>query len=436
MTTANPGVVVGSAAMAPAFSTLETLNAFVDGKAPVAVESTAARGKMSLDYLDLGGANGNTALPPALIALQNGTPPWIAHLAGKFNATTTGDYTFQTRSDDNSVLWIDGQTVVDNNRDQGQVVRSGVVSLSAGLHDIVIAYRQGGGGGGFSVGVTQPNQGQSVTVGAELNMPNALLSYGSDNLTIGGLAGSGSVQLAAGNLTINAASGTNTFSGVINGVVGSGLVKDGDSTQILSGNSSATFSGTTSVVDGTLLVNGNISGSAVTVGATAVLGGNGTTGAVTVNLGGILAPGNNAIGTLNTGSVSLNTGSLLSLDLGTVAPGGYDRVNVTGSITLGGSAAAILAPGLFADNIGDTFFVMLNDGSDPVTGIFSNDAGGFITTADNHVFAVNYAANGDAGATANDVALTLTAVPEPGTAALMLGGLALLAGGRRTRRRA
>jgi autotransporter-associated beta strand protein len=430
-----PGNTAANVAMYAQFANLETFNEFVSGKPLIAAESTAARGKTSVDYLDLGGAGQISAMPPALIQLQGGDDPFMASLSGKFNATTTGDYTFQTRSDDASMVWVDGNPVLDNNRAQGQTVRTGTISLSAGLHDIVIAYGQGTGGGGFSVGVTQAARGQSYLVGAELNMSNALLSYGSDDLTVGGLSGSGSVQLSTGDLTLNGASGTNTFSGVITGIATSGLVKDGDSTQILSGDSSATFSGTTAVLDGSLLVNGNLSGSAATVALGGLMGGTGTTGAIVVFTGSVLAPGSNGVGTLNTlGNVTLNSGSQFALELGAVTVGGYDRLNVTGSISLAGSASIQLT-GAFADHIGDTFFVMLNDGADPVTGTFSNAPGNSITLPDGHVFSVNYAANGDGGGTPNDVSLTLTAVPEPGSAAMLLGGLALLAGGRRIRRR-
>src|SRR5258706_1992768 len=196
----NPNTNAVNANMATEFASLENFNNFIGGKNAIAVESTTARGKVSVDYLDLLGNSQNTALPPALITLSNGSNPFVVQLSGKFNATTTGDYNFQTRSDDGSVIWIDGVPILDNNRSQGQTVRSGSTSLTAGLHDITVGYYQRGGGAGFSVGGTLPDQGQSFTIGAELNMPNALLSNGDDALTIGSLVGSGNVDLGNGTL--------------------------------------------------------------------------------------------------------------------------------------------------------------------------------------------------------------------------------------------
>ena len=84
---------------------------------------------------------------------------------------------------------------------------------------------------------------------------------------------------------------------------------------------------------GTLSVNGSIAGSAVTVNAGGTLGGNGTVGNTTVN-GGKLAPGN-SIGLLTVnGSLSFTAASSYMVE---VSPTNADRVNVTGTATLGGA---------------------------------------------------------------------------------------------------
>jgi autotransporter-associated beta strand protein len=200
-TDVNPNVTTGSANMSPEFSSLDTFNAFVAGKAMVAAESTTARGKTTVDYLEAGAANGNTAIPPTILNLQNAGNPFIAHLSGKFNAPTSGEYTFSTRSDDGNVLWIDGQPVLDNNRSQGATTpRIGSINLSAGQHDITFGYYQGTGGSGFSVGVTIPGQGQTYTIGSEQQLPNSMLSYG-NNLKVKSLnVPGGNVNLVNGML--------------------------------------------------------------------------------------------------------------------------------------------------------------------------------------------------------------------------------------------
>lgn len=56
-----------------------------------------------------------------------------------------GKYTFWTKSDDGSMLYIDGKKVVDNDGVRPAVEKEGSVELTAGDHAIVVTYFQGGG---------------------------------------------------------------------------------------------------------------------------------------------------------------------------------------------------------------------------------------------------------------------------------------------------
>ena len=109
----------------------------------------------------------------------------------------------------------------------------------------------------------------------------------SNSMTIAGLSGAGNVYNAAGTLTVNKASGSDTLSGVISG--GTSVTKSGSGTWTLSG--ANTYTGATAVSAGGLVVNGSIN-SATTVQSGASLGGSGSVASVTVQSGGTIAPGN------------------------------------------------------------------------------------------------------------------------------------------------
>ncbi len=185
------------------------------------------------------------------------------------------------------------------------------------------------------------------------------------------------------------------------------------------------YVGNTSINSGTLLVN-NASGSgtgtgAVTVEDGATLGGAGfITGAVTVNSGGTLAPGNSP-GIISTGDLSLMSGSFLSVEIDSITVGtGYDQVDVTGSVTLGGVLQIALG---FTPAPLDNFFLINNDGADAITGLLGGHAQGDQFSLGGYIWKISYV--GDFGTNSftggND--LVIQGVPEPGTSVLL--GLAL-----------
>lgn len=113
-----------------------------------------------------------------------------------------------------------------------------------------------------------------------------------------------------------------------------GIKKTGTNTLTLSGIN--TYTGSTLVSTGKLLVTGSIaSGSAVTVSSGATLGGTGTVGG-TVALSGIISPGA-SVGTLTTGSETWNGGGSYTWEInnatGTAgASSGWDLLNITGNL--------------------------------------------------------------------------------------------------------
>ncbi|MGK0202694.1 MAG: cytochrome c551/c552, partial [Planctomycetota bacterium] len=62
-----------------------------------------------------------------------------------------GEWSFATRSDDGSWLWIDGELVVDNAGLKPATRKDGRINLSKGAHQLRVAFTQGGGGAELKV---------------------------------------------------------------------------------------------------------------------------------------------------------------------------------------------------------------------------------------------------------------------------------------------
>ncbi|AHF94302.1 hypothetical protein OPIT5_10990 [Opitutaceae bacterium TAV5] len=164
---------------------------------------------------------------------------------------------------------------------------------------------------------------------------------------------------------------TFTVNGDVSGT--GGLMKRFAGTLVLNGTGS--YAGTTTVEGGTLIVNGDFSAATgnITVNSGNTLGGIGTLGGA-VNVSGWLAPGN-SIGTLSTGSLSLGATSILDIELGRSAGVAIsDRVNVTGTVSIANGANLNLTvfAGLDAPMAGDIFWLVINDGTDAVSGVFTS----------------------------------------------------------------
>jgi fibronectin-binding autotransporter adhesin len=260
----------------------------------------------------------------------------------------------------------DGQTQLDN------VKLTGGASLSSAttINSLLL-----GAGGGVSGSATlNLNSGGILAVGgANTGISVPTLAFGANE----------GVVFALNDLSI---SSTLTGSG--------GLTKSGGSTLTLSAASS--YTGQTTVNEGTLLFNGSLtadaSGVAVRDGAT--LGGTGTLArAVSVDDGGILSPGNSP-GTLTFGSLTLTNASVLNFELGPhngdgsaiVGGGTNDLIEVNGDLTLDGVLNVTALSGFFDFGASTNFYRLINytgtlTDNTLVLGSFPAGALGFIDTS-------------------------------------------------------
>lgn len=256
-----------------------------------------------------------------------------------------------------------------------------------------------------ALGTTGASSGTVVAAGAEvfvtgnfaINEDLALagrLAVGNANSAVW----SGPITVSGGSAVVDTdlAGSAIDVTGIISGT--NGLIKTGAGQVNLSAVN--TYTGSTTVQAGTLVVNGQLTdGASVESGAT--LKGAGTIGgSVTIQSGADLAPGNSP-GIIHTGNFDLQAGSTLSMEIdGKTTPGAeYDQVNVTGTVTLAGTLA-ILDNSTDTGVTNDTITLINNDGTDAVSGTFTGLANGSVFTINGESWRLLY--NGGDG---NDVVL-------------------------------
>jgi len=174
-------------------------------------------------------------------------------------------------------------------------------------------------------------------------------SLSTGGMTAGSIEGGGTFQLGSKQLTVGSNNLSTTVSGVITDTGGGSLVKTGTGILALSGTN--TYTGTTTVDAGALIVNGSIASSSLTtVNSGAGLLGSGTVGSTLVNAGGFFVPGPIVPGTITPGNMTV--AGNLALQSGAfyvvlVNPTTASTANVSGSASLAGTVAAIFFPGSY-----------------------------------------------------------------------------------------
>ena len=160
---------------------------------------------------------------------------------------------------------------------------------------------------------------------------------------------------------------TNADAVLSNAITGAGnvIVDDGGSGHVLTLAGTNSYTGTTDVESGKLVVNGSIgSSSSVTVESGATLGGSGIVSNLILNSGSTLATGN-SIGTLNAASATFNAGMAFEVEVN--GAGTSDLLNVAGTTTINGGTVVVVPDPDFAVS---TPYTIITSGSG-VTGKFS-----------------------------------------------------------------
>ncbi len=282
----------------------------------------------------------------------------------------------------------------------------------------------------FNVGGTN-----ELTAGNVTTLLTNLSTVNNNGLQSGSSIGFDTGNASGGNFTIadTITNSTGTGGGAV------GVTKLGANTLTLSADN--TYTSATNVDAGMLMINGDQSAAtgAVTVASGATLGGSGTIGGIastaTIASGGTLTGGNDgssmtvgvldpfvtdAVGTLSFGGdLTAATGSIWLVDLVQGVSGTSDLINVGGALGIGGANLAINFGGAFVEH---QVYTIANYGTG-LTGTFGTLAEGAFVDPGN-LYRISYGTGIGSGA------ITLTAVPEPGT----LGFLGLALAGFLTRR--
>ncbi|HEY1769275.1 MAG TPA: autotransporter-associated beta strand repeat-containing protein [Chthoniobacterales bacterium] len=269
-----------------------------------------------------------------------------------------------------------------------------------------------GGSEGGEVIFTKTSTGGTASITLTGNAELDLSTHKAPGVTIGSLAGKGSVLLGANTLTIGSNNQSTAFSGVISGT--GGVTKSGSGTLTLSGNN--TYTGPTAVKAGVLLTN-NKQGSATGSGSVNVnagtLGGQGAlTGSVTLGTGSgsgaFLAP---SVAAKQPTTLSLASALTFNADAtytcalqASKKKSANDEVVANGVTIASGAQFNLVAIVQGKLKAGVSSTVISNTASTRATGTFANLADGAVLTVGNTKLQASYE-----GGDGND--LTLTVVP-------------------------
>jgi T5SS/PEP-CTERM-associated repeat protein len=353
-------------------------------------------------------------------------------------------------------------------QNRGQFLVGGAVGGTGGTGSLTMTGGQITNSIGYIAAGTNSVGTVTISGGTWSNSANLNVgTTGTGTLTISGSGGTGGVVIVGGTLSKGASGTINLNAGgtlqigtgtTATGVLGTDLVNNGalifnrigsgTVAASISGTGSLTmagaatirfsgtssYSGATAINAGSLLVNGGLGNTAVSVNAGGTLGGSGTVGGqVTANSGGTLAPGD-GLGSLAVGAATLLGGSVFAYEMNSSAPSAADLLSVTGGLSLAGTVGFSLidlaaSPLSIADG---TTFSLINYAGDWNGGLFtyggSTLADGGIFSVGDQLWRIDYDATVGGLNFSNEYLpdshfVTLVAVPEPSSCALLFAGL-------------
>ena len=298
-------------------------------------------------YYNLGAGNNN-----------NVEARWYGDIMIPGTGTAPVPINFATTSDDGSMLYIDGNAVVNNNNFQGATQATGIADLTPGLHTIDVEYYQGGGGATMDV-QWDPTGGTNFvdipnSAFSSIQAVNGVTMTGTGTLTLSHINSySGSTTIDAGILVAaaNGAMGPATATGIVVNTGGALAFTGGlhytTAEPITISGSGPAGNGAIENISGT-----NTFAIPITVPGTAVIGSD----AGTMTLGGNISAGAGTLTVVGAGASTIHGN--ITCQGGGVNLAGSGTINIAGSINLGPEG-----------NLTDS-----SSGQDKITGVISGTA--------------------------------------------------------------
>ncbi|WP_264485461.1 beta strand repeat-containing protein [Luteolibacter arcticus] len=389
------GVVGNGAGVTADFSTLT-----LDGDSLVSLSDARSIGHLRFGDVGnayqwtLGGSELALAGTSPSITVNNQRTIISAPLAGNAGMRKEGggilrlaaneDYTGNTVVNGGTLELAGGAAAYTNSTLQGTLTVNGGATCSlasstalgwgGGVTDIYLNGGELTGTGAMALGVSYHLTGGSINatglirLGVLTGFPDVTLTSSSsattsvinaEGLSLTGIFGQTS-------LPVTVAQGT-TSTGIdlqINAPISGGysLVKGGAGNLLLAGTN--TYSGATTVNEGTLTINGSVS-SATTINGTATLAGTGTaTGGATIGATAFVAPGGSTTGELHGGATTID--GTYQCQLGGVA---YDRLTITGNLTFAATSTIAVSGEATEDAYVIASYTGTLSGTPQVTGI-------------------------------------------------------------------